>query len=221
MRRRRHRLRLQQRAALDHGRFHTAAGTANHSPGRAVCHLARRFPWRHRVPDPGYRQLRSSHHQRRPRRHELVARARHRRRPNLFLPDARVRSYHHSGGRGLIRTTFTATPARGRVVAAKGLIVGTVAFMPSVVVMAVTVTLGQHLLRIRGNCVFPAPLSPRCASLSVAAPSWLWRDQRHPAVHHPAPRRRGDYGRYRCLPAAVHPRLRRERRDRRMVASCR
>jgi ABC-type transport system involved in multi-copper enzyme maturation permease subunit len=59
--------------------------------------------------------------------------------------------------RGLIRTTFTAMPARGRVVAAKGLVVGAVAFVLSVVVMAVVVPLGEHLLRAHGNYVFPAP----------------------------------------------------------------
>jgi len=57
--------------------------------------------------------------------------------------------------RGLIRITFTAMPTRGRVVAAKGLVVGAVAFVLSVVVMAVVVPLGQHLLRAHGNYVFP------------------------------------------------------------------
>jgi ABC-type transport system involved in multi-copper enzyme maturation permease subunit len=58
--------------------------------------------------------------------------------------------------RGLIRTTFTAIPARGRVLVAKGLVVGVVALVLSVVVMAVIVPLGQHLLRSHGNYVFPA-----------------------------------------------------------------
>lgn len=58
--------------------------------------------------------------------------------------------------RGLIRTTFTAIPARGRVIAAKGLVVGTIAFVLSLVVMAVIVPLGQHLLRANGNYVFTA-----------------------------------------------------------------
>jgi ABC-type transport system involved in multi-copper enzyme maturation permease subunit len=58
--------------------------------------------------------------------------------------------------RGLIRTTFTAIPARGRVIAAKGLVVGAAAFALSLVVMAVIVPLGQHLLRAHGNYVFPA-----------------------------------------------------------------
>jgi ABC-type transport system involved in multi-copper enzyme maturation permease subunit len=58
--------------------------------------------------------------------------------------------------RGLIRTTFTAIPARGRVIVAKGLVVGAVAFVLSLVVMAVIIPLGQHLLRAHGNYVFPA-----------------------------------------------------------------
>lgn len=58
--------------------------------------------------------------------------------------------------RGLIRTTFTAIPARGRVIAAKGLVVGAAVFVLSLVVMAVIVPLGQHLLRAHGNYVFPA-----------------------------------------------------------------
>jgi len=58
--------------------------------------------------------------------------------------------------RGLIRTTFTAIPARGQVLAAKGLVVGAVAFVLSLAVMAVIVPLGPHLLRANGNYVFAA-----------------------------------------------------------------
>jgi hypothetical protein len=58
--------------------------------------------------------------------------------------------------RGLVRTTFTAIPARGRDLAAKGLVVGALAFLLSAVVMAVAVPLGQHLLRSHGNYVYHA-----------------------------------------------------------------
>ena len=58
--------------------------------------------------------------------------------------------------RSLIRTTFTAIPARGQVLAAKGLVVGVVACVLSLVVMAVIVPLGPHLLRANGNYVFAA-----------------------------------------------------------------
>jgi ABC-type transport system involved in multi-copper enzyme maturation permease subunit len=57
--------------------------------------------------------------------------------------------------RGLIRTTFTAIPNRRRVLVAKGLVVGALAFVLSAVVMAVVVPLGQHLLRSHSNFVFP------------------------------------------------------------------
>lgn len=58
--------------------------------------------------------------------------------------------------RSLIRTTFAAIPARGRDLAAKGLVVGAVAFLLSAVVMALAVPLGQHLLRSHGNYVYYA-----------------------------------------------------------------
>jgi ABC-type transport system involved in multi-copper enzyme maturation permease subunit len=60
--------------------------------------------------------------------------------------------------RGLIRTTFTAIPARGRVIAAKGLVVGAVAFLLWLIAMSVIISLGQHLLRAHGNYVFPASI---------------------------------------------------------------
>jgi ABC-type transport system involved in multi-copper enzyme maturation permease subunit len=58
--------------------------------------------------------------------------------------------------RGLIRTTFTAMPGRGQVLAAKGLVVGAVTFALTVTAVAAVVPLGQHLLRAHGNYVFPA-----------------------------------------------------------------
>jgi hypothetical protein len=58
--------------------------------------------------------------------------------------------------RGLIRTTFTAIPARGRDLAAKGLVLGALAFVLSAAAMAVAVPLGQHLLRSHGNYVYYA-----------------------------------------------------------------
>ncbi|MGH9055801.1 MAG: ABC transporter permease subunit [Acidimicrobiales bacterium] len=58
--------------------------------------------------------------------------------------------------RGLIRTTFTAVPARGRVLLAKSVVIGAVTFALSLGVMAVAVPLDQHLLRGNGNYVFPA-----------------------------------------------------------------
>ena len=57
---------------------------------------------------------------------------------------------------GLIRITFTAMPDRGRVLMAKGLVIGAVSFVLSALAMAIVVPLGQHLLRSHGNYVFPA-----------------------------------------------------------------
>jgi ABC-type transport system involved in multi-copper enzyme maturation permease subunit len=57
--------------------------------------------------------------------------------------------------RGLIRTTFTATPSRGRVLAAKAVVIGAVAFVTGAVAAAVAIPLGEHLLETNGNYVFP------------------------------------------------------------------
>jgi hypothetical protein len=65
-------------------------GTAGNGTGRALHHLAPHVPGRHRLPDPGHRHVRSSQRRRQPDR-ELVARAGHRHRSHLFLPDARSR----------------------------------------------------------------------------------------------------------------------------------
>ena len=64
--------------------------------------------------------------------------------------------------RGLIRTTFAATPDRGRVLAAKAGVIGAVGFMVGAVASAAAVPLGEHVLNANGNYVFPA------SSLAVA-----------------------------------------------------
>jgi ABC-type transport system involved in multi-copper enzyme maturation permease subunit len=58
--------------------------------------------------------------------------------------------------RGLIRTTFTATPQRGRVLAAKAIVIGTVTFVAGALAAALAVPLGEHLLTANGNYVLPA-----------------------------------------------------------------
>jgi ABC-type transport system involved in multi-copper enzyme maturation permease subunit len=58
--------------------------------------------------------------------------------------------------RGLIRTTLAATPQRGRVLAAKAVVVGSAAFAAGLAGAAVVVTLGQRVLRGNGVYVFPA-----------------------------------------------------------------
>jgi ABC-type transport system involved in multi-copper enzyme maturation permease subunit len=64
--------------------------------------------------------------------------------------------------RGLIRTTLTASPRRGRVLAAKAVVLGAVAFAAGLVAAAVTIPLGERLLHENGN-----PIPP------VSAFTWL------------------------------------------------
>ncbi|BCB75640.1 hypothetical protein GCM10022251_27510 [Phytohabitans flavus] len=58
--------------------------------------------------------------------------------------------------RGLIRTTLAATPGRGRVLAAKAVVVAAVTFVTGVAAAAAVVTLGQRVLRSNGVYVHPA-----------------------------------------------------------------
>jgi ABC-type transport system involved in multi-copper enzyme maturation permease subunit len=58
--------------------------------------------------------------------------------------------------RGLIRTTFTAIPQRGSVLAAKALVIGIVAFVIGALAAAVAIPLGMHVLNSGGNYVYPA-----------------------------------------------------------------
>jgi ABC-type transport system involved in multi-copper enzyme maturation permease subunit len=64
--------------------------------------------------------------------------------------------------RGLIRTTFTASPRRGRVLAAKAIVLAAVTFAAGLVAAAVTIPLGERLLHENGN-----PIPP------VSALTWL------------------------------------------------
>jgi hypothetical protein len=64
--------------------------------------------------------------------------------------------------RGMIRTTFTASPRRGRVLAAKAIVLAAVTFAAGLVAVAVTIPLGEHLLHENGN-----PIPP------VTALTWL------------------------------------------------
>jgi ABC-type transport system involved in multi-copper enzyme maturation permease subunit len=57
--------------------------------------------------------------------------------------------------RGLIRTTFTATPSRGRVLAAKAVVIGAVAFVTGALAAAVAIPLAEHILIANGSFVFP------------------------------------------------------------------
>ncbi len=57
--------------------------------------------------------------------------------------------------RGLIRTTLAASPARGRVLAAKAIVIGSVTFVAGLIGAAPVIPLGESLLRSHGNYVFP------------------------------------------------------------------
>lgn len=59
--------------------------------------------------------------------------------------------------RGLIRTTFTASPRRGRVLAAKAVVLAGVTFVTGLIAVAIAIPLGQHLLHENGNPIFPMP----------------------------------------------------------------
>lgn len=58
--------------------------------------------------------------------------------------------------RDLIRTTFTATPARARVLGAKAAVVGALAFATGAATAAGAVPLSEHILTTNGVYVFPA-----------------------------------------------------------------
>jgi ABC-type transport system involved in multi-copper enzyme maturation permease subunit len=57
--------------------------------------------------------------------------------------------------RGLIRTTLAASPRRGRVLAAKAVVIGAVAFLVGLVAAAIAVPLGHHLQHTNGHQVYP------------------------------------------------------------------
>jgi ABC-type transport system involved in multi-copper enzyme maturation permease subunit len=78
--------------------------------------------------------------------------------------------------RGLIRTTFAASPRRGRVLAAKALVIAGVTFVAGIAGAAVALPLGAHVLRSNGNAIYPAStltevrvIAGTAALLAVAA----------------------------------------------------
>ena len=52
--------------------------------------------------------------------------------------------------RGMIRTTFAASPHRGRVLAAKAIVIGTVTFVAGLVGAAVALPVAEHKLSSSG-----------------------------------------------------------------------
>jgi ABC-type transport system involved in multi-copper enzyme maturation permease subunit len=57
--------------------------------------------------------------------------------------------------RGLILTTLTASPRRGRVLAAKAIVLAGVTFVTGLIAAAIAIPLGQHLLHQNGNPIYP------------------------------------------------------------------
>jgi ABC-type transport system involved in multi-copper enzyme maturation permease subunit len=57
--------------------------------------------------------------------------------------------------RGLIRTTLAAAPRRGRVLAAKAIVIGSVTFAAGLAAAVIAVTVGVRLSRDQGSFVFP------------------------------------------------------------------
>ncbi len=57
--------------------------------------------------------------------------------------------------RGLIRVTLAAAPSRGRVLAAKAAVVGSVTFLAGLAGSAAAIALGEPLLRSNGNFILP------------------------------------------------------------------
>jgi ABC-type transport system involved in multi-copper enzyme maturation permease subunit len=60
--------------------------------------------------------------------------------------------------RGLIRVTFAASPRRGRVLAAKAVILGAVSFVAGLIGAAGAILLGTPLLRANGNTIYPVTM---------------------------------------------------------------
>jgi ABC-type transport system involved in multi-copper enzyme maturation permease subunit len=59
--------------------------------------------------------------------------------------------------RGLIRTTLTASPRRGRVLAAKAVVLAGVTFVTGLVAVAIVIPVGERLLHENGNPILPMP----------------------------------------------------------------
>ena len=57
--------------------------------------------------------------------------------------------------RGLIRTTLAASPRRGRVLAAKAVVIGSVTFAAGLAATALAVPLGERILRANGSHIVP------------------------------------------------------------------
>ncbi len=100
--------------------------------------------------------------------------------------------------RGMIRTTLAASPRRGRVLAAKAIVAGAVAFVAGLAAALVMVPLGNRLAHAKGSYVLPvtsltelrviagtaallaappsspSPSAPRCGAVPGRSPPSSW-----------------------------------------------
>jgi hypothetical protein len=90
--------------------------------------------------------------------------------------------------RGMIRLTLAANPRRGRVLAAKAIVVGAVTFVAALISAAVTVAVSQRILEANGNFVYPITwitelrvVAGTAAVLAVSATS-PWPSTRYSGV---------------------------------------
>jgi len=71
---------------------------------------------------------------------------------------------------GLIRTTLTASPRRGRVLAAKAIVLGSATFVAGLAAAAVAVPIGERLAHAKGVYLFPVtPLTELRVEVGTAA----------------------------------------------------
>jgi ABC-type transport system involved in multi-copper enzyme maturation permease subunit len=71
--------------------------------------------------------------------------------------------------RGLIRTTLSATPSRGRMLAAKAAVIGAATFVVGTIATAIAAPLGEHLLSRHGNFMYPTDLATQLRVVLGAA----------------------------------------------------
>jgi hypothetical protein len=71
--------------------------------------------------------------------------------------------------RGLIRTTYTAMPARGRVLAAKAAVLGAVTFVPALLATAIVVPVASRVLRSHHVTLLPASAATQIRVIVGAA----------------------------------------------------
>ena len=73
--------------------------------------------------------------------------------------------------RGMIRTTLAASPGRGRVLAAKAIVIGSITFVAGLVAVAVAVPLGERMFRSGGT--YTDPVSVLTAARIIAGTAAL------------------------------------------------